>query len=774
MKKIIHYFVLLGILAACKPQQPSESKKGSESETDARVKEIISSMSLEEKVGQMTQITLDVIIHGENPQSMSGPIVLDTVVLNKAFKKYMIGSVLNTPNNGAQSPEEWNRLIAVIQEYALRYSKHKIPVLYGLDMIHGASYVKGATLFPQQIGMAATWNPELLTAAGDITAYETRACGVPWTFSPVMDLGIDPRWPRQWETFGEDPYLASIMGFHLVKGYEGENNLADRKYHIAACLKHFMGYSQPLSGKDRTPAWIPDHFLREYHLPSFKAGIEAGAHSLMVNSGEINGLPTHANEAILTGLLKNEMKFKGFVVSDWQDIEYLHIRHHLAESQKEAVKIAINAGIDMSMVPYNFTFADYLIELVKEGEVPESRINDAVSRILRVKMELGLFENPLTKSEDYPDFGSEKFTEKALQTASESVTLLKNDASVLPLLKNTRVLLAGPAANSMRPLNGGWSYTWQGASDDFAADLNTIFEAMQLKAEKPENITLFDGLTYDKGDYRSEKMNDFSGFAKMASKVDLILLCLGENSYTETPGNLNNLEISENQQELVNIAAKTGKPVVLVLIEGRPRLISKIEPLAKGILQAYLPGNYGGDAIAAIIFGETNPSGKLPYTYPRNPNSLEPYYIKYSEAYEASGTPSGTEFKPQYEFGYGLSYSEFVYSDLRLDKTTFTTNEMIRCSVTVENKSKREGKEVVQVFVSDHYASLTPSVKRLRAFEKIYLQAGENKRVSFEIPVSRLAFVNMKKQKMLEKGTFTLRIGPLSTDFSLEDSAILP
>lgn len=773
MKKLISYLILLGVLASCQPHEPEESKNGPESEINIRVKEIVSSMSLEEKVGQMTQITLDVILQGENPRNLSGQIAFDTMMLNKAFKKYMIGSVLNTPNNGAQSKEEWNRLITEIQEYALRYSKHKIPVLYGLDMIHGASYVKGATLFPQQIGMAATWNPELVNSAGEITAYETRACGVPWTFSPVLDLGIDPRWPRQWETFGEDPYLASVMGYRLVKAYEGDNNLADRKNHIAACLKHFMGYSQPLSGKDRTPAWIPDHFLHEYHLPSFAAGIDAGAHSLMVNSGDINGLPMHANEAILTGLLKNKLKFEGFIVSDWQDIEYLHIRHHFAESHKEAVKIAINAGVDMSMVPNNFAFADHLIALVKEGEVPESRIDDAVSRILKVKMELGLFENPVTKSEDYPDFGSEKFAEKALQTASESVTLLKNEDLILPLSKNTRILLAGPSANNMRPLNGGWSYTWQGAADEFATEANTIYEALQSKAEKPENITLFDGLTYDDGDYRSEKANDLAGLTKLATRSDLIILCLGENSYTETPGNLNNLEISENQQELVKIAAKTGKPVILVLIEGRPRLISKIEPLAKGILQAYLPGNSGGDAIAAIIFGETNPSGKLPYTYPRNPNSLEPYYIKYSEAYKESGTPAGTEFNPQYEFGYGLSYSAFVYSDLRLDKTTFTTNEVIRCSVTVENKSKRAGKEVVQVFVSDHYASMTPSVKRLRAFDKIHLQAGENKRVSFEIPVSRLAFVNSKSQKVLEKGTFTLRIGPLSTDFSLENSAIL-
>lgn len=773
MKTIIGLLLVISMVTACTSTTQKTVVSASENGVALKVAELVSAMTLEEKVGQMTQVTFDVLITGQNPKSSDEPVVIDTAMLYKAFKKYQIGSVLNTPNNRARTPEEWNRIVGLIQEYALKYSRLKIPMLYGLDMIHGASYVAGATLFPQQIGMAATWNPELLKVAGEITAYETRACGVSWTFSPVLDLGLDPRWPRQWETFGEDPYLVSEMGTQLIKGYEGSENQIGDKTHVAACLKHFLGYSQPLSGKDRTPAWIPENMLREYHVPSFAAGVNAGAHSLMINSGEINGTPVHANKLLLTDLLKTELKFEGFAVSDWQDIEYLYLRHHVAESQKDAVALAINAGVDMSMVPYNFDFADYLVELVKEGKVPMSRIDDAVSRILRVKIQLGLFETPMTNYKDYPDFGSEKFAESALNTAIESITLLKNEQSILPLSRKSRILVTGPAANKMRPMTGGWSYSWQGdLADEFAAEFQTIYEAIQANASGPENVKLCEGVRYGTGDYRNEIVDDPGIFSKMAAQSDVIVMCLGENSYTETPGNLTDLSISQNQQELVKLAVKSGKPIVFVLVEGRPRIISMIEPFAKAIVQAYLPGNFGGVAIAKILFGDANPSGRLPYTYPRFVNSLEPYYHKATEEIETSGAPAGTTFDPQYEFGFGLSYSDFIYSDLRIDKTSYKSSENIHCSLTISNKSNVAGKEVVQIFISDHYASITPPVKRLRDFEKVLLQPGESKRVSFEIPVNQLAFINASNQLIVEKGSFTLQTGALSTDFMVEETKV--
>jgi beta-glucosidase len=621
--------------------------------------------------------------------------------------------------------------------------------------------------------MAATWNPQLLVKAGEITAYETRAAGVPWTFSPVLDLGVDPRWPRQWETFGEDPYLVSEMGKHLIKGLQGSENEISSPIHISACLKHYLGYSQTLSGKDRTPAWIPENKLREYHLPSFKAAVEAGAMTVMVNSGEINGLPVHANPALLTDLLKNELQFNGFVVSDWSDIEYLHTRHKIASTQKEAVKIAVNAGIDMSMVPYNFHFAGYLIELVNEGEVPMSRIDDAVTRILRVKYLMGLFDRPTTNRSDYPLFGSDEFAEASLKTAEESITLLKNTNQFLPLAKNTKILVGGPAANTLRPLNGGWSYSWQGnLVDEFASEFETFFEAIQSKASVANNVTLEEGVRYDeKADYKAELKDDFSAFSKKAENADVIVLCIGENSYTEKPGDLEDLYISDYQQELVATAYKTGKPVVLVLAEGRPRVISKIEPMAKAIIQTYLPGNFGGKALASILFGDVNPSGKLPYTYPRFPNSLEPYYIKHAEQLEIAGSPTGTQYNPQYHFGHGLSYSTFEYLSLETDKSSYKTSETIKLTVELRNNSSFDGKETLQIYSSDHFASLTPSVKRLRAFKKIMLKAEEKQTVTFEIPVRHLAFVALNNKWIVEKGDFTLSIAGLTAKISIENEA---
>ncbi|MBK9290110.1 MAG: glycoside hydrolase family 3 C-terminal domain-containing protein [Bacteroidetes bacterium] len=716
----------------------------------------------------MTQITLDVLLKSDPKGGSQEPPVLDSQQMNLAFRQYFVGSVLNTSNNRARTPAWWNNMVKDLQDFAMKNNRFGIPIIYGVDMIHGASYVDGATLFPQQIGMAATWNPEIVHQGAEVTAYESRASAIGWTFSPVLDLGVDPRWPRQWETFGEDPYLASVMGTSLIRGLQGEDNHIASPNRMAACLKHYMGYSHTLSGKDRTPAWIPENKLREYHLPAFKAGVDAGALTVMVNSGEINGVPVHVNKYLLTDILKEELGFEGFVLTDWSDIEYLHTRHKVAASHKEAVKLAINAGIDMSMVPYNFRFADHLIELVNEGEVPMSRIDDAVTRILRVKYLLGLFDKPYTILDEYPDFGSLAFENLALRTAQESITLLKNE-QILPLPKNFRILVAGPAANSMRPLNGGWSYSWQGElADEFASGYKTIFEALRELATSPNNVELYEGVRYKMdGKYDEEIVDDLNVFRRKAAQADAIVLCLGENSYTEKPGDLEDLYLSDNQQELARLAAASRKPVILVMVQGRPRVISKIEPLAKTVLNAYLPGNFGGQAIAQILFGEVNPSGKLPYTYPRFPNSLEPYYIKHAEQLEIAGSPTGTQYNPQYHFGYGLSYSNFTYSDLRLDKNSYAPDDLIRATVRVTNNSAIPGKEVVQVFVSDHYASLTPSVKRLRAFEKISLSPGESKEVQFEIPVKNLAFVGPDNLWTLEKGTFSLMCGPLSSDFEL-------
>lgn len=773
MKTKLLLFILFvsTLFVGCDPKSKNiDSQKSESAAIDQKVARLIETMTIEEKAGQMTQVTLDVLTKGDSPMGSYEPLSLDDSTMNLAFSHYQIGSVLNTANNRARSTKEWNSLVTSIQDYAIKYSKHAIPVIYGVDMIHGASYVADATLFPQQIGMAATWNPELIKKAGEIAAYETRAAGIPWTFSPVLDLGIDPRWPRQWETFGEDPLLASTMGEYLIKGYEGDSNNISDPNHISSCMKHFFGYSQPLSGKDRTPAWLPENKLRQYHLPAFKAGIDAGAHTIMINSGEINGIPMHINTYLLTDVLKKELGFKGFAVTDWRDIEYLYTRHKVAASLKEAVKMSINAGVDMSMVPYNFKFTELLVELVNEGEVPMSRIDDAVSRILRVKFQLGLFERPYTLLEDYPKFGSTEHEEAALQTACESVTLLKNTDNILPLSKNAKILVGGPAANTMRPLLGGWSYSWQGnLVDEFTEKYQTIYEALAAESSKPSNIILSEGLAYaHEGSFMDEVVGDQKEFMRLARSVDYIVLALGENTYTEKPGDLPDMYLSTNQIQLAELAATVGKPIILILAEGRPRVIRTIEPLASAILQSYLPGNHGGEAIAQILYGDVNPSGKLPYTYPRFPNSLEPYYHKYTEQLGPEDAPIGTQYNPQYEFGFGLSYASFAYQNLQIDQREYPADGIIMGSVEVSNKSDIAGKEVVQVYVSDLVASNTPEVKRLRFFQKIYLQANETKTVPFEIKVSDLNFVNQNNETLVEQGTFKLLTGDQSVEFNVK------
>ncbi|WP_026475391.1 glycoside hydrolase family 3 N-terminal domain-containing protein [Alkaliflexus imshenetskii] len=768
MKKVILVGMFAtGILFGC--SSPKKSDAASMVERIPEVEKLLSQMTLEEKVGQMAQVTLDVITVGANAFVSDEPARLDMELVRKAIVEYHVGSILNTANNRARTPETWHTIISQLQDVAMNETRMGIPIIYGVDAIHGTTYTAGATFFPQQIGQAATWNRELVRRGGEITAYETRASSIPWNFSPVLDMGRDPRFPRMWETFGEDVYLASALGVELVKGYEGDDNDISDPTRVASCLKHFLGYGTPVSGKDRTPALIPEIELRERHLPPFEAAIKAGAHTIMINSGLINGVPVHASFELLTKLLKEELGFTGLVVTDWADIENLHNRDRVASTQKEAVKMAINAGIDMSMIPYNFDFCDYLVELVNEGEVSMARIDDAVRRVLNTKYKLGLFERPVTHYEDYPLFGSEEFEADAYRTAQESITLLKNEGNVLPLPKTARVLLAGPNANSMRTLNGGWTYSWQGEKvHEFADGYSTILDAVKAKVGE-RNVIFREGVRYvDGASYWVDEAYDIAGAVRAAAGVDYIILALGENSYTEKPGDLHDLILSDNQLELASALAKTGKPVVLVLNQGRPRLIRTIEPLMKGVINAYLPGNFGGLAVADVIFGDFNPGGKLPFTYPLYANSLVTYDHKPSEhqAKMAGMYDYESDFAIQYPFGFGLSYTTFEYSDLQLNATTLRPNGTVEVSVKVKNSGDREGMEVVQLYTSDLFASITPDVKRLRGFDKISLKPGEEKTVRFTLTPEDVSFINAENKRVTEPGDFDVMIGELTARFT--------
>lgn len=737
--------------------------------TSTKVEALIGKMTLEEKVGQMAQITLDVIGKGNDRFTSAEPFSLDKQAMEKALLKYKLGSVLNTSNNRARTPAVWFDIISQIQKTAMK--NKGIPVIYGIDAIHGETYTAGATMFPQQIGQAASFNRQLVHRAAEITAYETRASSIPWAFSPLLDLGADPRFPRQWESFGEDPYLIAQMGVQAVKGLEGEHNDVGNPIRVASSVKHFLGYQVPVSGKDRTPAFISDQALREYHLPPFKAAIDAGAKTIMVNSGLINGVPVHANPKILTDLLKKELGFKGLVVTDWGDIENLYQRDRVAKDNKEAVMIAINAGIDMSMVAYNYEpFCDDLVALVKEGKVSMERIDDAVRRILTLKFELNLFEKPVTNPKDYPEFGSKAFEDAAYQAAAESLTLLKNKDQVLPLKAGTKILVTGPNANSMRTLNGAWTYSWQGEKvEEFATAYHTILKAMQDKDGK-ENVTYVPGVSYKMdGKYFEEYEDQLDAAVSAAANVDVIVLCLGENSYTETPGNLSDLYISELQTKLATRLAATGKKIVLVLNEGRPRVISKFEPQMAAVLQTYLPGNFGGIAIADVLFGKVNPSGRLPYTYPQFPNALFTYYHKPSES---RSTTEGVynydaDYNPQYVFGQGMSYTTFAYSPIKLSSEVLKANEKLTVSVEVTNTGKVAGKESVLLFSSDLVATLiSPDAKRLRGFDKIELQPGETKTVTFQLSPQDLSFAQADGKIITEAGEFSLQIGNQKVNFN--------
>ncbi|MCA1744105.1 MAG: glycoside hydrolase family 3 C-terminal domain-containing protein [Bacteroidales bacterium] len=771
MKKIwLISLAVAGIMMGCSSPQKNDTAK--KVERIPEVEKLIAEMTVEEKVGQMAQLTIDVLTVGDGPFSTTEPLTLDMEMVRKALVEYGVGSVLNTAGNRARTLEEWHTIISQLQDVAMNESRLAIPVLYGVDAIHGTTYTAGATFFPQQIGQAASWNRELVRRGGEITAYETRASGIPWNFSPVLDMGRDPRFPRMWETFGEDVYLASQLGIEIVKGYEGDDNDISDPTRVAACLKHYLGYGTPLSGKDRTPALIPDIELRERHLPPFKAAIDAGAHSIMVNSGLINGVPVHASYKMLTELLKEELGFTGLVVTDWNDINNIHTRDRVAKDAKEAVKMAINAGIDMSMIPYSLDFCDYLVELVNEGEVSMSRVDDAVRRVLNTKYKLGLFETPVTHYEDYPLFGSEQFTNDAYKMAQESMTLLKNEDQVLPLSKDARILVAGPNANSMRALNGGWSYTWQGSnSDDFTAGYSTILDAITAKAGA-NKVIFKEGVRYDNAaSYWVDEAFDIAGAVRAAASVDVIVLALGENTYTEKPGDLHDLTLSENQLALALALAKTGKPMILVLNQGRPRIIRTIEPLMKGIIHSYLPGNFGGLAVADVLFGEVNPSGKLPFTYPLYANSLVTYDHKPSEhqARMSGVYDYESDFAIQYAFGHGLSYTAFEYSNLSLSTTELTKGGSLDVQVTVKNTGEVEGKEVVQLYTADLYASITPDVRRLRAFDKINLKPGEEKTLSFSLTPEDISFINAHNQRVTEAGEFEIQVAELTASFNYKE-----
>ena len=722
---------------------------------EKKVEKTLSRLTLEEKVGQMMEVVIDLI--GDN--NSKGVFEINERKLDSLLCNYKVGSLLNAPNTVAPTAAEWERHIAKIQKASMKHLG--IPCIFGLDQNHGSTYTQGGTLFPQNINVAATFNREIARSAAEATAYETRAVSVPWSYSPTIDLGRDPRWPRIWENFGEDCLLNAVMGSEMVRGFQGDDpNHVDNR-HIAVSLKHYMGYGVPFSGKDRTPAYIAPSELREKHFAPFLAGLKAGALSVMVNSASVNGLPVHANRELLTEWLKEETGWDGVLITDWADINNLYTREMVATDKKDALQMAINAGIDMIMEPYSADACPLIVELVKEGRIPQSRIDDAARRVLRMKYRLGLFDEPAQKLAKYPDFGGEKFARLALGAAEESMVLLKNENGMLPLSRGKKILLTGPNANQMRCLNGGWSYTWQGhRTDEFADRYSSIYEAM-CNTFGAENVKLCQGVTYNEGGkYFEENTPDIEAAVRAAADVDVIVACIGENSYCETPGNLTDLNLSVNQRNLVKALAQLGKPIVLVLNEGRPRIIADIEPLAAAVVHTMLPGNYGGDALARLLAGDANFSGKLPYTYPKEINSLINYDYKKSQEVEtmAGAYDYDAKVTVQWGFGFGKSYTTFAYSNLRVDKTEFTADDIITVSIDVQNTGKCEGMESVLLFSSDKVASLTPDCRRLRDFTKISLKPGEKQTVTFTLPATDLAFVGYDGKWILEKGEFTLQI----------------
>ncbi len=754
LRKAFAFLLPLAAAVAChpsaglvKPAIPADKA------VEAKVEQVLKGMTLEEKAGQLVQLSI-VVLEDDTHEA------LDPAKLDKILGEYKVGSILNVMHDRAHSREQTAAMVRQIQKASME--KIGIPCIYGLDMIHGASYLTDGSLYPQEINLGATFNREYAAMMGRAMAYETRAAQVPWVFSPVMDLGRDPRWPRQWESWGEDPYLQAEMARTETLALQGDDpNHVDLE-HVAVSIKHYMGYGVPHTGKDRTPAYIAENDLREKFFRPFKECFQAGALTAMVNSASINGIPTHANALLLTGWVKEELGWDGMFVTDWADIDNLYTRDHVAADKREAVKIGINAGIDMIMDPYDPECCKVIVDLAKAGEIPMSRIDDAVRRVLRLKVRLGLFDHPVWDG-DYPEFASPAFAEQSYAAAVESEVLLKNEGGILPLKGGERILVTGPNANSLRALNGGWSYTWQGSADDFVPEYNTILEALQKR---------FGRVSYEPGVRYIEvpmawQYEDASGIAKAvaaARSADVIVCCVGENSYCETPGNMDDLNLSANQKELVRRLAATGKPIVLVLNGGRPRIIGDIEPLAAAVVDVMLPSNYGGDALAALLAGDENFSGKLPFTYSKHINALHTYDYKVSEHREVMEGSYNYDavMDVQWPFGFGLSYTGFSYANLRLESPAeFGPDDVLKLSVDVTNTGTRAGKEAVLLYSSDLVASLIPDVKRLRGFEKIALQPGETKTVRFSLPASELAFVGADGRWRLEEGDFRLSCGGL-------------
>ena len=803
MKRSFLFFVLGLIVTSASAQKPAIPRDAA---LEAKIEKTLSKMTLDEKIGQMLELNLDVMgkmtvenakVDREKVRSVlqqygrsdaeidamvkmtdqeiidklgSFPVdiykgetkrvwKLNEAMLDTLISKWKVGSILNAPGSSAATMDQWQQWIRQIQAKSMKYLG--IPDIYGLDHNHGVTYTQGGTLFPQPINLGASFNTELAFRGAEITAYESRAANCPWVYNPVVDLSRDPRWPRVYESFGEDAIVNAKMVAAEIKGYQGEDNNHIDRFHVGTSTKHYFAYGAPWTGKDRTPAYLAPQMIREKYFEPFKAAALAGTLTMMVNSASINGVPVHASYEYLTKWLKEDLQWDGFLVTDWADINNLYSREKVAKDKKDAIRIAINAGIDMSMDPYSVEFCILLKELVNEGKVPMTRIDDAVRRILRAKYRLGLFDEPNTGGKGFEKFGSEEFAQASLKAAEESEVLLKNE-SILPLAKGKKILLTGPNANQMRCLHGGWSYTWQGSrAENLAEKYNTIYEALCNKYGK-ENVILEQGVTYNEnGAYYDENEPEIDKAVAAAAKADVIIAAIGENSYTETPGNLTDLWLSENQRNLVKALAKTGKPIILVLNEGRPRLIADIEPLAKAVVDILIPGNYGGDALANLLAGDANFSAKLPYTYPREINSLNTYDYKVSEEV---GTMAGAynydaKVSLQWPFGYGLSYTTFEYSNLKVDKAQFTADDILTVSVDVKNTGSCAGKEAVLLYSSDLIASIVPDNKRLRDFTKISLNAGETKTVTFKLPANKLAFVGADGRWTLEEGDFILKIG---------------
>lgn len=821
MKKL--FFAATALLLAmtgCKQSQTSNVAPAipADPEIEKNVQNWIKKMTLEEKVGQMLELNLDLFgsnvvvteakvdrnklkaimqqYNQGNPEEIDAVLamtdqeisdrfapygldiyegsverkwVLDEAKLEEVISKYKVGSILNAPGH-ALTPEHWSEIIPKINEISMKHMG--IPCIFGLDNNHGVTYVAGGTLFPQSINVAASFNTDLAYMASEICAAESRAADCPWVYNPTIDLGRDPRWSRIWESYGEDAIVTSRMVEAAVRGYQGpDNNHIDGR-HVATSVKHYFAYGAPWSGKDRTPAYVSPQLLREKYFEPFKCAIQAGAMTIMVNSASINGVPVHASSEYLTKWLKEDLNWDGMIVTDWADINNLFQREKVAKDKKDAIRLAINAGIDMSMDPYSTDFCDLLIELVNEGQVPMSRIDDAVSRILRLKYRLGLFDTPDTKLADYPDFGAEEYAEKSLHAAEETEVLLKNEGA-LPIAQGKKILVAGPNANQIRCLNGGWSYTWQGTNDPkFVEQYNTIYEALSNKFGAG-NVILEQGVTYnERGSWWSENEPEIQKAVAAASRADIIVACIGENSYCETPGNLTDLTLSENQRNLVKALSKTGKPIVLIINGGRPRIIADIEPLANAVVDIFLPGNYGADALANLLAGDANFSAKMPYTYPKEINSLINYDFKVSEQVNTMAGAYDYDAKvvQQWGFGYGLSYTTYAYSKLSADKVDFKDGDEITFTVDVTNTGRVAGKEPVLLYSSDLVASIVPDSRRLRAFTKVALEPGETKTVSLTIKASDLAFVGADGKWILEEGDFNIQVGDQSVAVSCTET----